>query len=192
MSEIKVGKIVVIRGSMFSGKTEELVRRLRREKYRPNGKAQAFKPSFDTRYATNAIVTHDKIEFPCTPVSCIKCDLLDALEDDTTLVGIDEGQFCNPKQPTDLYETCINIARTGRDVWVACLSQDYRGKPFENVAYLLAIANKVIERTAVCSQCGSDEAIYSHKVSEEPVERLVLGEKNIFDARCADCFVPQI
>lgn len=183
------GKIVVIRGSMFSGKTDELVRRLQREQYRPRGKAQAFKPAFDTRYAEEYIVTHDKQQFPCVVFDCVKT-ILDAVDHDTTLVGIDEAQFSNPSHPEDLYLSCLEIARSGRDVWVACLSQDYRGQPFKNVAYLLSIANKIIEKTAVCGVCGSDEAMYSQLLERGHTDQLVLGEKGRYDARCVDCFVP--
>lgn len=184
----KRGNIVVIRGSMFSGKTQELLLRLRREKYRPGGKAQAFKPSLDTRYSDSAIVTHEGEEFPCTLVDR-STHMLHLVDDDTTMVGIDEGQFYDTDEPKLLYETCIALAKTGRDVWVACLSQDYQGKPFENVSYVMAVANKIIEKKAVCSACGSDEASYSQRMVDESAERLVLGSKGVYDARCKDCFL---
>ncbi len=185
----KRGSIVVIKGSMFSGKTDELVRRLERESYRPGGKSQAFKPAFDTRYADEHIVTHNQKQFPCTVFSSVR-SLLDIVDPDTTLVGIDEAQFSDPTHPEELYTVCILLAKSGRDVWLSCLSQDYRGEPFKNVAYVLAVANKVIEKTAVCSVCGSDEAMYSQLLETGHTDQLLLGAKGRYDARCAQCFVP--
>ena len=143
------GWIEVVCGSMFSGKSEELIRRLRRAQI-ARQKVQIFKPKFDSRFGEDEIVSHSEMRIPSRNVAT-SADLLAAVDDNTEVVGIDEGQFFGP----DLPAVVVKLADEGRRVIVAGLDQDYRGRPFDPMPELLAIADVVTKNHAVCTICGA-------------------------------------
>src|SRR5580765_4009382 len=176
------GWIEVIVGSMFSGKSEELIRRLRRAQI-ARQKVQIFKPALDTRYAEDAIVSHSEMRISSRAVVNSRA-LLDLVEDDTEVVGIDEGQFFDQDLPTVVNE----LADRGKRVSVAGLDQDYLGKPFEPMPQLLAIAEYITKTHAICMKCGQP-ANYSQRTFESE-ERVAVGASDKYEARCRACFVP--
>jgi thymidine kinase len=173
------GWIEVICGSMFSGKTEELIRRLKRVKI-ANLKAEIFKPAIDKRYDEIKIVSHDTNFIQSTPVASAK-DIL-ALAQDADVVGIDEAQFFDE----EIVSVCEQLALKGIRVIVAGLDMDYLGKPFGEMPNLMAIANYVTKLHAICIQCGGI-ASYSFRISKDN-NKVVLGEKDHYEARCRNCF----
>jgi len=173
------GSIEVICGSMFSGKTEELIRRLKRAQIaRLN--VEIFKPTTDTRYNETAVVSHDLNSIPSTPVSHSSAILL--LGDNTQVVGIDEAQFFDDELP----DVCNKLASKGIRVIVAGLDMDFQGKPFGPMPALLAIAEHVTKVNAVCMQCGSP-AVYSYRTAASE-SKILLGEKDSYEPRCRACF----
>ena len=174
----KRGWIEVICGSMFSGKTEELIRRLKRAKI-ANLKVEIFKPSFDTRYDDTLVVSHDANKIHSTPVDNAHEILLRAV--DVDVVGIDEAHFFDMGLP----EVCEKLALRGIRVIVAGLDMDYQGKPFKPVPELLAIADFITKLHAICVVCGNIAAISYRKTQEK--EQFLLGEKDIYEARCKLC-----
>src|SRR3989449_8808733 len=142
------GWIEVIVGSMYSGKTEELIRRLRRAQI-ARQRVEIFKPSIDTRYAQDAIVSHSELRIPSRSVKTARQVLLHAHE--AQVIGIDEGQFLGP----ELVRVCEKLARQGKRVIVAGLDQDYKGRPFEPMPQLLAIAEYITKTLAICVVCGA-------------------------------------
>lgn len=177
--ERKVGSIEVICGSMFSGKTEELIRRLRRAQFAKLN-VEIFKPSLDKRYAENNVVSHNNNSIPSTPVDHSSAILL--LSNDIQVVGIDEAQFFDDELPN----TCIQLANRGVRVIVAGLDMDFKGMPFGPIPALLAIAEDVNKVHAICVQCGAP-ANYSYRTSDN-TNRFLLGEKDDYEPRCRYCF----
>jgi thymidine kinase len=176
------GWIEVIVGSMFSGKSEELIRRLRRAQI-ARQKVQIFKPVIDTRYAEDHIVSHSEMRIPSTAVISSR-RLLEQVEVDTEVVGIDEGQFFDPELPM----ICNTLADHGKRVIVAGLDQDYLGKPFEPMPQLLAIAEYITKTLAICMVCGNPANHTQRLVANG--DRVLLGAGGTYEARCRACFDP--
>ena len=173
------GWIEVIVGSMFSGKTEELIRRLKRAKI-ANLKIEIFKPQIDVRYDEDSVVSHDANSIRSTPVSSSGNILL--LAADVDVVGIDEAQFFD----MGLVDVCNQLANNGIRVIIAGLDMDYSGKPFGPIPSLMATAEYVTKVHAICQRCGS-LAHHSHRLSAS--EKLVLiGEKDSYEALCRHCY----
>ena len=176
------GWIEVIAGSMFSGKSEELIRRLRRAKI-ARQKVQVFKPEIDSRFSDNHIVSHSEMRHESSKTRSAD-ELLARVEPDTEVVGIDEGQFFDNK----LVEVVNELARRGMRVIIAGLDQDYTGKPWEPMPQLLAIAEYITKTHAICMKCGQP-ANYSQRTFESE-ERVAVGAADMYEARCRACFVP--
>jgi thymidine kinase len=176
------GWIEVIVGSMFSGKSEELIRRLRRAKI-ARQKVQVFKPEVDSRYSEDHIVSHSEIRHESANVRDV-AELLNRLEVDTEVVGIDEGQFFG----LELVEVANELAGRGIRVIIAGLDQDYTGKPWEPMPQLLAVAEYITKTHAICMKCGQP-ANYSQRTFESE-ERVAVGATGMYEARCRRCFVP--
>lgn len=173
------GSIEVICGSMFSGKTEELIRRLKRAQIAKLN-VEIFKPKTDTRYDETAVVSHDQNSIQSTPVESSSAILL--LGANTQVVGIDEAQFFDE----DLPHVCNKLALKGIRVIIAGLDMDFSGKPFGPMPALLAIAEHVTKVNAVCMKCGSP-AVYSYRtVANE--SKILLGEKDSYEPRCRACY----
>ena len=177
------GWVEIIVGSMFSGKSEELIRRLRRAQI-ARQKVQVFKPKIDDRYSIEQIASHSGMTHVSKPVMTAK-ELLDQIEADTEVVGIDEGQFFDMA----IVETVNDLANSGKRVIVAGLDQDYLGRPFEPMPQLLSIAEFITKTHAICVKCGST-ANYSQRTSQSS-ERVEVGASDKYEARCRKCFVPQ-
>lgn len=174
------GWIEVIVGSMFSGKTEELLRRLKRAKI-ARQKVEIFKPIVDVRYSESEVVSHDANAIRSTPVESSGNIML--LSSNVNVVGIDEAQFFD----SGLTNVCHQLANQGIRVIVAGLDMDFKGKPFGPIPSLLATAEYVTKVHAICMRCG-DLAQFSHRLSKE--EKLVLlGEKNDYEPLCRCCFM---
>ena len=178
------GWIEVIVGSMFSGKSEELIRRLRRAQI-ARQKVQIFKPTVDSRFADDHIVSHSEMRIPSRAVTSSR-SLLDLVEADTEVVGIDEGQFFDQ----DLPAVCNELADRGKRVIVAGLDQDYLGKPFEPMPQLLAIAEYITKTLAICMVCGNPANHTQRLVSSG--DRVLLGAQGTYEARCRACFDPNL
>src|SRR5919205_2195737 len=176
------GWVEVIAGSMFSGKSEELIRRLRRAKI-ARQKVQVFKPELDSRFAENQIVSHSEMRHDSAN-SRSATEILEKVDADTEVVGIDEGQFFDD----DLVNVANELARRGIRVIVAGLDQDYTGKPFEPMPQLLAIAEYITKTHAICMKCGQP-ANYTQRTFESE-ERVAVGGAGMYEARCRSCFVP--
>jgi thymidine kinase len=174
----KRGWLEVVCGSMFSGKTEELIRRLKRAKI-ANLKVEIYKPATDTRYDKTKVVSHDANSIPSTPVDKAVNILL--LAEHADVVGIDEAQFFDE----DITRVCEQLIQQGKRVIVAGLDMDYLGKPFGAMPHLLAIADFITKLHAICVQCGHLASI-SYRTSDEE-GTVVLGEKNNYEPRCRKC-----
>jgi thymidine kinase len=180
----KRGWIEVICGSMFSGKTEELIRRLKRAKI-ANLKVEIFKPAIDTRYHEQKIVSHDENAIQSTPVETSTSILLMAGE--VNVIGIDEAQFFDDQLP----EVCDRLAVRGVRVIVAGLDMDYKGKPFGPMPNLLAKAEYITKLHAICVKCGN---IANYSYRKKPVGdqvmggQFLLGEKDVYEPRCRHCY----
>lgn len=173
------GWIEVICGSMFSGKTEELIRRLKRAKF-ARQKVEIFKPAIDTRYDELKVVSHDDNAIHSTPVPSSSNIFL--LASNVEVVGIDEAQFFDE----GLVSVCNQLADSGIRVIVAGLDMDYLGKPFGPMPALLAIAEYVTKVHAICMRCGN-LANHSHRMTDES-SLVLLGETNNYEPLCRDCF----
>lgn len=173
------GWIEVICGSMFSGKTEELIRRLKRAKI-ANLKVEIFKPAIDTRYDELQVVSHDANSIHSTPVDNSQKILL--YSNDVNVVGIDEAQFFDP----EIIHVCETLAVKGIRVIVAGLDMDYKGKPFGPMPQLLAIADYITKLHAICMKCGNIATISYRKTLEQG--QVVLGEKDVYEPRCRKCY----
>jgi thymidine kinase len=180
----KPGWIEVIAGSMFSGKSEELIRRLRRAQI-ARQRVQIFKPAIDTRYGQDAIVSHSDMKSPSETVRS-SAELLDRVAADTEVVGVDEGQFFD----ADLPAACQRLANAGKRVIVAGLDQDYLGKPFEPMPQLLAIAEYITKTLAICMVCGGPASHTQRLVASR--ERVLVGASGTYEARCRHCFDPTL
>ncbi|HVP15187.1 MAG TPA: thymidine kinase [Terriglobales bacterium] len=173
------GWIEVIVGSMYSGKTEELIRRLRRAQI-ARQKVEIFKPAIDDRYGRDQIVSHSELRIPSRAVRSAREVLRYAHE--AQVIGIDEGQFLG----RDLVKVCENLARRGKRVIVAGLDQDYRGRPFEPMPQLLAIAEYITKTLAICVICGNPANRSFRKKRRSG--RVVVGGADLYEARCRRCF----
>lgn len=177
------GSVEVIAGSMFSGKTEELIRRLRRAMY-AGLKVEIFKPSIDTRYSQDRVVSHDEKSIQSTPVENASSILL--LASGVDVVGIDEAQFFD----NSLVDICTMLADTGTRVIIAGLDMDFSGKPFGPMPELMAMAEFVSKVHAICVRCGN-LAQYSHRKTEDD-KVVVLGEKDIYEPLCRSCYIKSV
>jgi thymidine kinase len=173
------GWIEVVCGCMFSGKTEELIRRLKRAKIAAQ-KVEIFKPSIDVRYDEISVVSHDTNAIMATPVDHSSKIL--KVSEDTTVVGIDEAQFFD----ADLVENCQVLAERGIRVIIAGLDMDYKGKPFGPMPNLLAVAEYVTKVHAICVHCGN-LATHSYRLAQGD-EVVLLGEKEQYEPRCRTCY----
>ena len=173
------GRIEVICGSMFSGKTEELIRRMKRAKFAKQ-KVEIFKPAIDTRYSEEDVVTHEGHSIASTPLDSSASILL--LSSDIEVVGIDEAQFFDMGLP----DVCKQLADSGVRVIIAGLDMDFRGMPFGPMPQLMAIADDVTKVHAICVQCGN-LAMYSYrKVSGD--KQVMLGETQEYEPLCRECY----
>jgi thymidine kinase len=175
------GWIEVICGSMFSGKTEELIRRLRRARIAQQ-RVQAFKPAIDARYSDDETVSHDETALSTTPVHTAAQILL--LADSADVIGIDEAQFFDD----ELVSVCRELAAVGTRVIIAGLDQDYRGEPFEPIPQLMAIAEYVSKLHAICMVCGAP-ANHSQRLVADS-DRVLVGAQEAYEPRCRRCFEP--
>jgi thymidine kinase len=175
----KKGSVEVITGSMFSGKTEELIRRLRRAQF-AGLKVEIFKPSLDKRYSETRVVSHDEKSIVSTPVDHASSILL--LAGDVNVVGIDEAQFFD----NAIVDVCNTLADNGIRVVIAGLDMDFMGKPFGPMPDLLGIAEYVTKVHAICMRCGN-LAQYSFRKSDED-QVVVLGEKDKYEPLCRNCY----
>ncbi len=173
------GWIEVICGSMFSGKTEELIRRLKRAKI-ANQRIEIFKPLVDTRYSEEHVVSHDANTLLSTPIGHSK-RILD-LAKDVNVVGIDEAQFFDEALP----DVCQELALRGIRVIVAGLDMDFKGNPFGPMPNLLAVAEYITKVHAICQHCGN-LATHSYRLTSSQ-QRVMLGEKDVYEARCRTCY----
>jgi thymidine kinase len=175
----KRGSIEVITGSMFSGKTEELIRRLRRAQF-ASLKVEIFKPSLDNRYSESRVVSHDEKSILSTPVDNASAILL--LVGDVDVVGIDEAQFFD----NTIIDVCNKLADNGIRIVIAGLDMDFLGNPFGPMPGLLAIAEFVTKVHAICMRCGNLAQYSFRKSAEEQV--VVLGEKDKYEPLCRTCY----
>jgi thymidine kinase len=175
------GWIEVVVGCMFSGKTEELIRRLRRAQI-ARQKVIIFKPKIDNRYSANQIVSHSEQSLVSTVIE--NASEILPLAADAQVIGIDEGQFFGP----DLVDICEQLANSGKRVIVAGLDQDYRGKPFEPMPALMAVSEYVTKTLAICMVCGNP-ADRTQRTTDSH-ERVVVGAKGAYEARCRHCYEP--
>ena len=178
------GWIEVIAGSMFSGKSEELIRRLRRAQI-ARQKVQIFKPAIDERYSDTQIVSHSEMRIGSTDVASAG-EILSLVDLDTNVVGIDEGQFFDQ----DLVRVVNQLADQGKRVIIAGLDMDYLGRPFEPMPQLLAIAEDITKARAICMSCGNP-ASYTQRLIHRR-ERVVVGAAGAYEARCRQCFDPHL
>ena len=176
----KSGCIEVVCGSMFSGKTEELIRRLRRAQF-ANQQIAIFKPVIDKRYSDVEVVSHDFHKITSSPVATPR-EILDKVGPEVQVVGIDEAQFFDDS----LVEVCQTLANRGVRVIVAGLDTDYLGVPFGPMPRLMAVAEDVQKVHAICVRCGA-LANHSHRLSKSQ-DLVLLGEKDVYEPLCRDCF----
>jgi thymidine kinase len=182
--ELGRGWIEVITGSMFSGKSEELIRRLRRAQI-ARQKVQIFKPILDDRFSEDHIVSHSDMRIASQNVRS-SAELVRCVDEDTEVVGIDEGQFFD----ADLPAACNALADQGRRVIVAGLDQDYLGRPFEPMPQLLAIAEYITKTLAICVVCGEPANHTQRLVASS--DRVLVGASGLYEARCRHCFDPSL
>ena len=173
------GSIEVVCGSMFSGKTEELIRRLNRAKI-ARLKVEIFSPKSDTRFVENALVSHNSNSIPSTPVENASSILL--LGSDVHVIGIDEAQFFDEELP----DVCNVLANKGIRVIVAGLDMDFKGRPFGPMPAIMAMAESVTKLHAVCVVCGNP-ALYSYRLVPDD-SKILLGEKESYEPRCRICY----
>jgi thymidine kinase len=178
-----VGWVEVIVGCMFSGKTEELIRRIRRAEI-ARQRVAIFKPKIDTRFSPDQIVSHSDARFQATVVK--DASEIIPLSVDAQVVGVDEGQFFD----TGLVHVAEQLAGEGKRVIVAGLDQDYRGQPFEPMPYLLAVAEYITKTLAICVVCGNPADRTQRKTAG--AERVIVGASEVYEARCRRCFEPPV
>ena len=179
METARRGRIEVICGSMFSGKTEELIRRLKRAKF-ARQKVEIFKPALDTRYSEEEVVSHDSNHILSTPIESSASMLL--LANDCDVVGIDEAQFFD----NEIVEVCNELARRGIRVIIAGLDMDFRCQPFGPMPALMAIADSVTKVHAICVRCGNLAYVSHRLVSGD--KQVLLGEKMEYEPLCRECY----
>jgi thymidine kinase len=179
-----MGWIEVIVGPMFSGKSEELIRRLRRAEIGKQ-RVQIFKPVIDQRYAKNGIVSHSGLEIPSELVAT-GSDILAQVAPRTEVVGVDEAQFLGES----VVDACVKLADLGKRVIVSGLDTDFMGRPFEPMPRMLAVAEEITKLLAICMQCGNPAVHTQRLVASE--ELIVVGAGGMYEARCRRCFEPQL
>lgn len=179
-----MGWIEVIVGPMFSGKSEELIRRLRRAEI-ARQRMQIFKPLIDQRYAINEIVSHSGLGIASDLVRD-GAEILQKVEARTEVIGIDEAQFLGES----VLEACTRLADLGKRVIVAGLETDFMGRPFEPIPRLLAVAEEITKLLAICARCGNPAVHTQRLVASE--ELIVVGASGMYEARCRRCFEPQL
>jgi thymidine kinase len=179
-----MGWIEVVVGPMFSGKSEELIRRLRRAEI-ARQRVQIFKPNIDQRYSANEIVSHSGLGMGSDLVNSAE-EVLAKVEPRTEVVGIDEAQFLGER----LVETCTKMADMGKRVIVAGLDTDFLGRPFEPMPRLLAIAEEITKLLAICMRCGNP-AVHTQRLVASG-DLIVVGATGMYEARCRRCFEPQL
>lgn len=177
----RAGWVEVVCGSMFSGKTEELIRRLKRAKI-ARMDVEIFKPALDNRYADDAVVSHD--ENAITSQIVHSADQILLMCGEANVIGIDEAQFFG----LELLDACAKLAKQGRRVIVAGLDQDYLGNPFEPIPQLMSIAEHVTKLHAICVRCGAPANHSQRIVSSD--SRVLVGEQEAYEPRCRQCFDP--
>ncbi len=177
------GRIEVVCGSMFSGKTEELIRRMRRAQFAKQ-RVEIFKPAIDVRYSEEDVVSHDQKHIKSTPIDSSASILL--LAGDIDVVGIDEAQFFDE----GLVDVCNELAYRGVRVIIAGLDMDFRGKPFGPMPALCAIADEVTKVHAICVRCGSLAYVSHRKVAGE--RRVLLGETQEYEPLCRECYQKEL
>lgn len=175
-----VGWIEVICGPMFSGKTEELIRRLKRASYARQN-VQIFKPAIDDRYEADSLVSHSQVMLPSVAVASLE-ELRGALSPQVEVIGIDEVQFFTGP----VVEFCEEMADSGRRVVVAGLDQDYKGEPFGSMPRFLSVAEYITKLMAICVRCGNP-AHRSYRLAEDP-QQVLVGTAEQYEARCRRCF----
>ena len=180
----RAGWIEVIAGSMFSGKSEELIRRLRRAQI-ARQRVQIFKPTVDDRYSQAEIVSHSEMKIPSQSVGSAAA-LAAAVAPDTDVIGIDEAQFFDAGLPA----VCAALAGAGKRVIVAGLDTDFLGKPFEPIPQLLAMAEYITKTLAICMVCGGPAGFTQRLVASR--ERVLVGATGTYEARCRHCFDPTL
>jgi thymidine kinase len=176
-----IGWVEVVCGSMFSGKTEELIRRIKRAVYGKQ-RVQVFKPKLDNRYDADAVVSHSQLKLVSTPIERAD-EIYQHLKPDTEVVGIDEVQFLGP----EVVRVVEELASRGVRVICAGLDQDYQGKPFEPMPQLLAIAEYITKELAICVVCGNPANRSQRLIARE--ERVLVGAAGSYEARCRKCHV---
>ena len=175
------GRIEIVCGSMFSGKTEELIRRMKRAKFAKQ-KVEIFKPAMDTRYSEEDVVSHDQNVIHSTPVESSAALQLLAMADESDVVGIDEAQFFDMGR----VDVCNQLANSGVRVIIAGLDMDFKGIPFGPIPALCAIADEVTKVHAICVRCGA-LAYVSHRLVHNN-NRVLLGEKEEYEPLCRECY----
>jgi len=177
-----VGWIEVICGSMFSGKTEDLIRRLRRAQI-ARQRVQIFKPKIDERYSQDHLVSHSEMRLKSEPVSSAD-EILQKIDWRAEVIGVDEAQFFDAR----LVQVCNQLADLGKRVVVAGLDKDYLGKPFEPMPQLMAVAEYIEKTLAICMKCGNP-ANYTQRLVDSS-DRVLVGATGTYEARCRRCFEP--
>jgi thymidine kinase len=177
-----MGWIEVVVGPMFSGKSEELIRRLRRAEI-ARQRVQIFKPAIDERYAANEIISHSGLGIPSDNVTKA-AEIMEKVHARTEVIGIDEAQFLGE----EVIDVCNKLANLGKRVIVTGLDTDFRGRPFEPMPRLLAIAEEITKLLAICVRCGNP-AVHTQRLVESE-ELVVVGATGMYEARCRRCFEP--
>ncbi len=182
----RLGQIVVVTGSMFAGKSEELIRRARRALYAKQ-KVQVFKPAMDDRYDEKDAVSHEGRRIPAVPVSDAR-QLRGAIDKDTDLVCIDEAQFFG----SEIVALAVELADSGREVLLAGLDQDFRRQPFGPMADLLCAADEVVKLRAICTKCGRPASHTYRTIDDQPAHwndpTVLIGASERYEARCRACY----
>ena len=177
-----MGWIEVVCGPMFSGKSEELIRRLRRAEI-ARQRVQIFKPTIDTRYSDTEIVSHSDLRIPANVIKH-SAEILEKLDPRTEVIGVDEAHFLD----LGIVEVAQRLADTGKRVLLAGLETDYLGKPFEQVRELMTVAEEVTKLLAICVRCGNPAKHTQRLVASG--ERILVGASGMYEARCRRCFEP--
>lgn len=180
------GTLIVITGSMFAGKTEELIRRARRALYAKKS-VQVFKPSIDQRFHETMVVTHMGVRHEAEAVSNVD-DLVQKIRPESQVICIEEAQFFDQS----LVEVCVKLADQGKEVIVAGLDQDFRRRPFGPMGELLAVADEVVKLRAICMNCGKTASHTYRTINGRPANEndpvILIGATESYEARCRNCF----
>lgn len=183
-AKTSLGWIEVVCGPMFSGKSEELIRRIRRAEI-ARQRVQVFKPAIDRRFSEDHIVSHSELKAPAVGVRDA-AEVMAAIDIRTEIIGIDEAQFLG----TDLIEGVVRLADMGKRVIIAGLDTDYLGRPFHPMPELLAVADEITKTLAICMQCGNPAKHTQRLVASDDL--IVVGATGMYEARCRRCFEPNL